>query len=135
TLNGQRFGDAANPLLVSVRSGAPMSMPGMMDTVLNLGLSPSLVKAWTERGADARFVLDAWRRLLTMYGDVVLGVEHAGFEEVLAAARAKQGVKSDNELPPAAMAAVAARFQRLIAEHGRPFPEEPRDQLWGAIGA
>ncbi|MBV8200228.1 MAG: pyruvate, phosphate dikinase, partial [Acidobacteria bacterium] len=132
---GQRFGDAANPLLVSVRSGAPMSMPGMMDTVLNLGLTRTLVDAWIERGADARFVLDAWRRLLTMYGDVVLGVEHAAFEEILAAARAKQGAASDNELPPAALAAVAKRFKALIAEHGRPFPENPRQQLAGAIGA
>jgi pyruvate, orthophosphate dikinase len=135
TLTGQRFGDPANPLLVSVRSGAPMSMPGMMDTVLNLGLSQALVDAWIQRGADARFVLDAWRRLLTMYGDVVLGVEHAAFEEVLAAARAEHGAASDNELPPAALAAVAERFRRLIAEHGHPFPEEPRAQLWGAIGA
>jgi len=134
-LTGQRFGDAANPLLVSVRSGAPMSMPGMMDTVLNLGLSQELVDAWIARGTDARFVLDAWRRLLTMYGDVVLGVEHARFEEVLAAARAEHRAASDNELPPAALAAVADRFKRLIAEHGRPFPETPREQLWGAIGA
>jgi pyruvate,orthophosphate dikinase len=132
---GQRFGDAANPLLVSVRSGAPMSMPGMMDTVLNLGLTQALVDAWIERGADARFVLDAWRRLLTMYGDVVLGVEHAGFEQILAAARAKHGAASDNELPPAALAGVAKQFKRLIAEHGRPFPEDPREQLAGAIGA
>ncbi len=132
---GQRFGDAANPLLVSVRSGAPMSMPGMMDTVLNLGLTQELVAAWIERGADARFVLDAWRRLLTMYGDVVLGVEHAAFEEILAAARAEHGAASDNELPPAALAAVADRFKALIAEHGRPFPEDPRQQLAGAIGA
>ncbi|HEY6322468.1 MAG TPA: pyruvate, phosphate dikinase, partial [Thermoanaerobaculia bacterium] len=134
-LTGQRFGDVANPLLVSVRSGAPMSMPGMMDTVLNLGLSQTLVDAWTARGADARFVLDAWRRLLTMYGDVVLGVEHAAFEEILAAARTEHGAASDNELPPAALAAVAEKFRRLIAEHGQPFPEEPRAQLWGAIGA
>jgi pyruvate,orthophosphate dikinase len=132
---GQRFGDAAHPLLVSVRSGAPMSMPGMMDTVLNLGLSQAIVDAWIARGTDARFVLDAWRRLLTMYGDVVLGVEHARFEEVLSAARAEHGAESDNELPPEALAAVAGRFQGIIAEHGRPFPEEPRDQLWGAIGA
>jgi pyruvate,orthophosphate dikinase len=132
---GQRFGDAGNPLLVSVRSGAPMSMPGMMDTVLNLGLSPALVEAWIARGAEARFVLDAWRRLLTMYGDVVLGVEHARFEEVLAAARAEHGAASDNELPPEALAAVADRFKGLVAEHGKPFPEAPRDQLWGAIGA
>jgi pyruvate,orthophosphate dikinase len=132
---GQRFGDPERPLLVSVRSGAPTSMPGMMDTVLNLGLSPSIVEAWIARGADARFVLDAWRRLLAMYGDVVLGVEHAGFEEVLAAARAEHHAASDAELPPEALAAVGKHFEGLIAAHGAPFPEVPRDQLWGAIGA
>jgi pyruvate,orthophosphate dikinase len=132
---GQGFGDPANPLLVSVRSGAPVSMPGMMDTVLNLGLTPAIVKAWTAKGADARFVLDAWRRLLTMYGDVVLGVEHGRFEEVLGAARSEHGAASDADLPAAALAAVAERFQGIIAEHGQPFPEDPRQQLWGAVGA
>jgi pyruvate,orthophosphate dikinase len=132
---GQGFGDPANPLLVSVRSGAPVSMPGMMDTVLNLGLTPAIVEAWIERGADTRFVLDAWRRLLTMYGDVVLGVEHGRFEEVLGAARSEHGAESDADLPAPALAAVAERFKAIIAEHGRPFPEDPRQQLWGAIGA
>ncbi len=132
---GQRFGDPGKPLLVSVRSGAPMSMPGMMDTVLNLGLNRRIVQEWTASGADARFVLDAWRRLLTMYGDVVLGVEHDLFEEVLRTARAEHSAASDADLPPAALAAVADEFQRLIAAHGEPFPEEPRAQLWGAIGA
>jgi pyruvate,orthophosphate dikinase len=134
-LTGQRFGDPENPLLVSVRSGAPMSMPGMMDTVLNLGLTQGIVEAWIARGTDERFVLDAWRRLLTMYGDVVLGVEHARFEEVLAAARTEHGAASDAELPARALAAVGERFKQIIADHGQPFPEEPRAQLWGAIGA
>jgi pyruvate,orthophosphate dikinase len=134
-LTGQRFGAPENPLLVSVRSGAPVSMPGMMDTILNLGLSPAIVAAWITRGADERFVLDAWRRLLTMYGDVVLEVEHAEFEEILGAARKEHDAASDADLPPAALAAVAADFERLIARHGRPFPPSPQDQLWGAIGA
>ena len=84
---GQRFGDPGNPLLVSVRSGAPRSMPGMMDTILNLGLSEEVVAAWIGRGEDARFVLDAYRRLLTMYGDVVMEVPHSGVEKILGNAR------------------------------------------------
>jgi pyruvate,orthophosphate dikinase len=132
---GQRFGDAANPLLVSVRSGAASSMPGMMDTVLNLGLAGAIVEAWIAHGIDARFVLDAWRRLLSMYGDVVLEVPHHQFEEVLTEARKQHGATSDNELPPAALRSVAESFERIISEHGRPFPQEPREQLWGAVGA
>jgi pyruvate,orthophosphate dikinase len=132
---GQRFGDPDNPLLVSVRSGAPLSMPGMMDTVLNLGLSESIVVAWTARGADARFVLDAWRRLLTMYGNVVLGVQHHDFEEVLTAARRQHGAATDAELSAGALSEVAAEFLRRIAAHGQPFPQEPREQLRGAIEA
>ncbi|HEX5758801.1 MAG TPA: pyruvate, phosphate dikinase [Thermoanaerobaculia bacterium] len=132
---GQRFGDAQNPLLVSVRSGAPRSMPGMMDTVLNLGLNDAIVAAWIARGEDARFVLDAYRRLLSMYGDVVLGAPHKAFEEVLAAARAEQGAATDAELPAEALRGVVAAFERVIAAHGKPFPQEPREQLWGAIGA
>ncbi|HVT56785.1 MAG TPA: pyruvate, phosphate dikinase [Thermoanaerobaculia bacterium] len=132
---GQRFGNQENPLLVSVRSGAASSMPGMMDTVLNLGLSPAIIAAWIARGAEPRFVYDAWRRLLTMYGDVVLGVPHEEFEQVLGAARREHGVATDAELPGAALGAVSERFRQLIAEHGRPFPDEPREQLWGAIGA
>ncbi len=134
---GQRFGDPDNPLLVSVRSGAPFSMPGMMDTILNLGLSAAIVETWIARGEEthARFVLDAWRRLLTMYGDVVLGVPHREFEEILTAARAEHGAASDADLPSEALRAVADAYVGLIARHGHPFPQEPRAQLWGAIGA
>jgi pyruvate,orthophosphate dikinase len=135
-LTGQRFGDPANPLLVSVRSGAPFSMPGMLDTILNLGLSEEAVGAWIERGEDARFVLDAYRRLLTMYGDVVLGVPHEEFEKILAAAREKQGAANDAELVSESLRGVADAYKRLIAERtGKPFPEDPQEQLWGAIGA
>jgi pyruvate,orthophosphate dikinase len=133
---GQRFGDPGNPLLVSVRSGAPFSMPGMLDTILNLGLSEAAVAAWIERGEDARFVLDAYRRLLTMYGDVVLGVPHEAFEKILGAAREAQGAATDADLTPESLRGVADAYTRLIAERvGRPFPQEPQEQLWGAIGA
>ncbi|HVS00884.1 MAG TPA: pyruvate, phosphate dikinase, partial [Thermoanaerobaculia bacterium] len=133
----QRFGDPDNPLLVSVRSGAPFSMPGMMDSILNLGLSEAIVETWIARGEDThtRFVLDAWRRLLTMYGDVVLEVPHREFEEILTAARVEHGAASDADLPSEALRAVADAYLELIARHGRPFPQEPREQLWGAIGA
>jgi pyruvate,orthophosphate dikinase len=135
-LTGQRFGDPANPLLVSVRSGAPFSMPGMLDTILNLGLSEAAVAAWIERGEDARFVLDAYRRLLTMYGDVVLGVPHEEFEKILGAAREAQGAANDAELTAESLRGVAAAYRKLIAERcGKPFPDDPQEQLWGAIGA
>jgi pyruvate,orthophosphate dikinase len=133
---GQRFGDPENPLLVSVRSGAPRSMPGMMDTILNLGLSEEVVAAWIGRGEDARFVLDAYRRLLTMYGDVVMDVPHADFERILGAAREAQGAANDAELSAESLRGVADAFKKLIEERcGRPFPQEPHEQLWGAIGA
>jgi pyruvate,orthophosphate dikinase len=136
TLTGQRFGDERDPLLVSVRSGAPFSMPGMLDTILNLGLSEAAVAAWIERGEDARFVLDAYRRLLTMYGDVVLGVPHEEFEKILGAARETQGAANDAELTRDSLRGVADAYKRLIAERcGKPFPENPQEQLWGAIGA
>ena len=132
---GQRFGDPNDPLLVSVRSGAARSMPGMMDTVLNLGLSDSIVEALIARGVDARFVLDSYRRLLTMYGDVVLEVPHHDFEKILGDARKRQGATNDFELTPESLRGVVADFKRIIAERGRPFPQEPREQLWGAIRA
>ncbi len=133
---GQRFGDPQNPLLVSVRSGAARSMPGMMDTILNLGLSEAAVTAWIARGEDARFVLDAWRRLLTMYGDVVLGVPHAELEKILGAAREAQGAANDAELSPESLRGVADAFEALIEQRaGKPFPQDPHAQLWGSIGA
>src|SRR3954464_8876186 len=133
---GQRFGDPENPLLVSVRSGAPRSMPGMMDTILNLGLSEEVAAAWIGRGTDARFVLDAYRRLLTMYGDVVMGVPHSDFEKILGNARREQGAANDAELTAESLRKVADAFKGLIAERcGKPFPQKPHDQLWGSIGA
>src|SRR6185436_932270 len=133
---GRRFGDPGHPLLVSVRSGAPRSMPGMMDTILNLGLTDSTVEAWIARGADARFVYDAYRRLLTMYGDVVLDVPHAGFEKILTAARRENGAATDADLSADALHALIPKYLKLIEERGRrPFPQDPRQQLWGAIAA
>jgi pyruvate, orthophosphate dikinase len=135
-LQGRRFGDAADPLLVSVRSGAPVSMPGMMDTVLNLGLNRAIVAARIEAGEDARFLRDAYRRLLTMYGDVVMGVAHKDFERILGAARRDQGVANDAELSAESLARVGERFEALIEETaGRPFPQDPDEQLWGGIRA
>src|SRR5579872_6803542 len=133
---GQRFGDPENPLLVSVRSGAARSMPGMMDTILNLGLSEAAVAAWIARGEDARFVLDAYRRLLTMYGDVVMSVPHSEFEKILTTAREAQGAANDAELSAESLRGVADAFKALIEKRaGKPFPQDPHEQLWGSIGA
>ncbi|HEX2163663.1 MAG TPA: pyruvate, phosphate dikinase [Thermoanaerobaculia bacterium] len=135
-LAGRRFGDPADPLLVSVRSGAAQSMPGMMDTVLNLGLTRDVVAARIAAGGDARFRRDAYRRLLTMYGDVVLGVPHREFERVLAAARERQGVATDAELSADSLARVVEEFEALVERHtGHPFPQDPQEQLWGGIRA
>jgi len=133
---GQRFGDPQDPLLFSVRSGAPRSMPGMMDTILNLGLNDAIAASWIARGADARFVWDAYRRLLTMYGDVVMGVPHHDFEELLSAARKAEGAATDADLSAGALAALAPQYQALIEKAaGRPFPQDPRQQLWGSVAA
>ncbi len=135
-LQGQTFGDPAHSLLVSVRSGAAISMPGMMDTVLNLGLNREIVAARIAAGEDARFLYDAYRRLLTMYGDVVLGVAHREFEEVLEIARAGEGVDTDPELSAEALARIVDQYEALIErETGAPFPQDPQEQLWGGIRA
>ena len=131
----QRFGDPSNPLLVSVRSGAARSMPGMMDTILNLGLNSEIAEAWIKAGADERFVLDAYRRLITMYGDVVLGVEHENFEKILTAARKAQGVETDAELSAEALRGVVRDYLAVIERHGKVFPQDPMEQLRGAIRA
>jgi pyruvate,orthophosphate dikinase len=132
---GRRFGDAADPLLVSVRSGAAISMPGMMDTILNLGLNRDGVRGMEAAGCDPRWVRDCYRRLLQMYGDVVLEVGKERFEERLSDARARQGVATDAELSAESLDDVIASYESLLAEAGKPFPQEPREQLWGAIGA
>ncbi len=134
-LQGQKFGDPANPLLLSVRSGGPVSMPGMMDTVLNLGLNAEIVQAQIDNGVDPRFIRDCYRRLLTMYGDVVLGVPHSAFEKVLGEVRTREGVAADSEISAEGLAEVIDSFVQLIADHGSPFPMDPREQLWGGVRA
>ncbi len=132
---GRRFGDPANPLLVSVRSGARSSMPGMMDTILNLGLNSSTVKGLSS-AAGERFALDCRRRFLQMYGDVVLNTGKEDFEEALTQMRKQKGVASDAELSAQDLSEIVARFEAIIRQHtGKNFPEDPQDQLWGAIGA
>ena len=133
---GRRFGDLNNPLLVSVRSGARASMPGMMDTVLNLGLNDETVEALTAESQDARFAYDSYRRFIQMYSDVVLGVDHDHFEEVLEDAKAVGGYELDTELTADDWKSVIERFKKLVVEHlDRGFPQDPKEQLWGAIGA
>ncbi len=135
-LVGARFGDPDNPLLVSVRSGARASMPGMMDTVLNLGLNDETVEGLARHSADERFAYDSYRRFIQMFGDVVLGVEHHHFEEILELHKEDRGVALDTELGAEDWRAVIAEYQDKILEvTGEPFPQEPSDQLWAAIGA
>ena len=133
---GASFGDTANPLLVSVRSGARVSMPGMMDTVLNLGLNEETVKGLAVKSGDARFAWDSYRRFIQMYGDVVLGVDHDNFEEIIDTQKMMKGVALDTDLDAEDWKAVATGFlERVEDETGNPFPQDPRDQLWGAITA
>lgn len=133
---GRRFGDAANPLLVSVRSGARASMPGMMDTVLNLGLNQETVEGLAQQSGDARFAYDSWRRFIQMYSTVVLDLEHHDFEDIIDAVKRDHGLRSDTEMGAGNWQQVVDRFLTLVQEKtGTPFPSQPHDQLWGAIGA
>ena len=133
---GMRFGDPENPLLVSVRSGAPVSMPGMMDTVLNLGLNDRTVEGLAARSEDRRFAYDSYRRFIQMYGDVVLGVDHYLFEEALEELKRAKGARFDTELDAAALSQLVKRYKQIVAKDtGKEFPQDPKDQLWGAIGA
>jgi pyruvate,orthophosphate dikinase len=135
-ITGKTFGDSANPLLVSVRSGARASMPGMMDTVLNLGLNDATVEALAKKSGDQRFAYDSYRRFITMYSDVVLGFGHHHFEEILDECKDKRGYALDTDLSADDWVELVGRYQqRLQEEHGEPFPQEPEQQLWGAIGA
>jgi len=132
---GKIFGDAENPLLVSVRSGAPASMPGMMDTILNLGLTHE-AKAGFGHAAGERFARDCRRRLISMYGDVVLKVPKGRFEDAITKAKEKAGVDNDAQLSAQELRALCTRYLAIIRQHAKkPFPEDPRAQLWGAIGA
>ncbi|WP_372425439.1 pyruvate, phosphate dikinase [Salinarimonas chemoclinalis] len=133
---GRAFGDARTPLLVSVRSGARASMPGMMDTVLNLGLNDATVDALAEDAGDARFAYDSYRRFITMYSNVVLGLEHHDFEDALESYKERKGYELDTDLSADDWKSLIERFKAIVQEKlGHPFPQDPRDQLWGAVGA
>jgi pyruvate,orthophosphate dikinase len=135
-LTGGILGDASRPLLVSVRSGARVSMPGMMDTVLNLGLTPKTTEGLAKLTGDPRFAYDSYRRFIQMYSDVVLGVEHSLFEEILDEEKTDKGVDLDTDLDAADLNRIAERFkERVRKETGEPFPDDVDAQLWGAIGA
>ena len=135
-LLGNKFGDKTNPLLVSVRSGARASMPGMMDTVLNLGLNDETVEGLAIRSGDARFAYDSYRRFIQMYGQVVLDVEHHLFEEILENHKLDSGAHLDTDLTADDWKQVVAGYKDVVEEHlNAPFPQDPHDQLWGAIGA
>ena len=141
-VTGAKFGDNQNPLLVSVRSGARASMPGMMDTILNLGLNDKTVEGLIKRSGDARFAYDSYRRFVAMYGDVVLDLkpqtkeEHDPFEDMLEAKKTKAGVKYDSELSADNLKELVTEFKNAIKERkGMAFPDDPYEQLWGAVGA
>ena len=135
-ITGRLFGDTAKPLLLSVRSGARASMPGMMDTVLNLGLNDRTVEALGQDAGDARFAWDSYRRFIQMYGDVVMGLDHEVFEEILEDEKGRLGHEQDTELSAAEWQHVIARYKQTIEEElGEEFPQDPEVQLWGAVGA
>src|SRR5208283_5476289 len=139
---GRKFGDPENPLLVSVRSGAALSMPGMMDTVLNLGLNDHTVLGLIKQTGDERFAYDCYRRFIAMYGDVVLGLkpqskdEHDPFDELIEEMRKKRGVEFDNQLSATDLKELVERYKALIRERKKvEFRHDPWDQLWGTITA
>ncbi|MBL4741054.1 MAG: pyruvate, phosphate dikinase [Sneathiella sp.] len=133
---GGKFGDKDSPLLVSVRSGARASMPGMMDTVLNLGLNDETVEGLAEQSGDRRFAFDSYRRFIQMYSDVVLEVEHYHFEELLEILKEENGYQLDTDLTAADWENLVGQFKAKVEEElGRPFPQEVQDQLWGAVSA
>jgi pyruvate,orthophosphate dikinase len=135
-LTGKRFGDPSDPLLVSVRSGARASMPGMMDTVLNLGLNDATVEAVAERAQDRRFAYDSYRRFITMYSDVVLGVDHHHFEDILGRFKDDRGYSLDTEITAEQWVDLVTAYKKLVRkETGADFPQNAHAQLWGAIGA
>ena len=138
---GATFGDPKNPLLLSVRSGARVSMPGMMETVLNLGLNDEIAAGLAEKSGDARFTYDVYRRFVQMYGDVVMGLrpegkEHDPFEVLLEKKKEKRGVELDNQLTADDLKELVAEFKAVIKKRlKREFPEDPEEQLWGSVGA
>jgi pyruvate,orthophosphate dikinase len=135
-LTGRAFGDPKNPLLVSVRSGARASMPGMMDTVLNLGLNDTTVEALAASAGDERFAYDSYRRFITMYSNVVLGIEHHHFEDALDEYKERRGYALDTEVTAQDWKSLIGRYKQIVQnELKKPFPQDPEEQLWGAVGA
>ena len=135
-LTGKNFGKGPNPLLLSVRSGAAVSMPGMMDTVLNLGLNDETVAAMVKLTGNERFVMDSYRRFIQMFGNVVLGLEHHDFEHALDAVKAAKGVKLDTELSTDDLKEVIVKYKEVVKKDtGKDFPTDPMDQLWSSIQA
>ncbi|CAN5328674.1 pyruvate, phosphate dikinase [soil metagenome] len=135
-VTGKMFGDKADPLLVSVRSGARASMPGMMDTVLNLGLNDQTVEGLAATSGDARFAWDSYRRVIQMYSDVVLELDHGAFEEALEIAKEDNGYFLDTDLTADDLRKLVAEYKALVEQQwGKPFPQDVHDQLWGAVGA
>jgi pyruvate, orthophosphate dikinase len=133
---GKGFGSGEDPLLVSVRSGAAFSMPGMMDTILNLGLDERTTRALAERSGDPRFAFDSYRRFVQMYADVVLGVPGDDFERLMEERKRVRGLKEDTDLDADDLRELAAEYRALVeARTGRPFPDDPHEQLWGAVHA
>ena len=135
-VTGKVFGDPADPLLVSVRSGARVSMPGMMDTVLNLGLNDITVQGLATASGNPRFAWDSYRRFIQMFGDVVLGLDHYLFEDALEIAKEDRGVTLDTELTAEDLQALVARYKAIVLQSwGDDFPQDPHEQLWASIGA
>ena len=135
-ITGRVFGDIERPLLLSVRSGARASMPGMMDTVLNLGLNDATVQALGHDAGDARFAWDSYRRFIQMYADVVMGLDHEVFEEILEDEKGRLGHEQDTEISAVEWQHIISLYKRVIEEElGEAFPQDPEVQLWGAIGA
>ncbi|MCR4939690.1 MAG: pyruvate, phosphate dikinase [Treponemataceae bacterium] len=135
-LMGKKLGDAKDPLLVSVRSGAAISMPGMMDTILNLGMNDKAVKGLSELSGNPRFAWDSYRRFIQMFGDVAMGVPSDAFEDAISAIKEKKGVKLDTELDAADLENLVAEYKVIYKKHvGKDFPQEPVEQMWGAINA
>jgi pyruvate, orthophosphate dikinase len=133
---GRQFGDAKNPLLVSVRSGARASMPGMMDTILNLGLNDETVEGLALKTGNARFAYDSYRRFIQMYSDVVLGVDHDVFEDLLDLMKNERDFSQDTDLSADDLKELVAQYKERVAKHiKRPFPQDVHEQLWGAIRA
>ena len=133
---GAKFGDVNNPLLVSVRSGARASMPGMMDTILNLGLTDATVEGLAKQSGDARFAYDSYRRFIQMYSSVVLNMDHYDFEQLLDLAKEDRGITMDTQLTATDLKALVDSYKKRIEEElGHPFPQDVHEQLWGAVGA